>query len=314
MRSFLLVTERMLEDHLPGGIHNQSSYVETKPVPKTNKVSERDFALLDRLLQQKPNASTIAIESIILFSQNKTRKWIEKKSEAERKQLFQAARKLTPQFRKKYKDRRREIQQYRANVILKRKNDKEKKCKKDEAIRKQLVEEIEINGFWQSEERVEAELVLTKSIQQKKNKLKAQIKFRKLVLLQEYDDKSVFNFSKKGKQLSVEDFKNNLIKLINANEYSHNDSPSLSSNFKNSQYSNDPYIKEPSTLVGTTVEHTFIIDEGTGECQTFHGKIISQVKVGKDKTFFNIKYEGFEDKYWTYQILQDYIDGDLIII
>ena len=154
---------------------------------------------------------------------------------------------------------------------------------------------------------------ITKSIQQKKNKLKAQIKFRKLVLLQEYDDKSVFNFSKKGKQLSVEDFKNNLIKLINANEYSHNDSPSLSSNFKNSQYSNDPYIKEPSTLVGKTVEHTFIIDEGTGECQTFRGKIISQVKVGKDKTFFNIKYEGFEDKYWTYQILQDYIDGDLII-
>ena len=38
------------------------------------------------------------------------------------------------------------------------------------------MEEIEINGFWQSEERVEAELVLTKSIQQKKNKLKAQIK------------------------------------------------------------------------------------------------------------------------------------------
>ena len=54
------------------------------------------------------------------------------------------------------------------------------------------------------------------------------------------------------------------------------------------------------------VEHTFIIDEDTGECQTFRGKIIRQVKVGKDKTFFNIKYEGFEDKYWTYQILQDY--------
>ena len=40
MRSFLLVTERMLEDHLPDGIHNQYLYVETKPVPKTNKVSE----------------------------------------------------------------------------------------------------------------------------------------------------------------------------------------------------------------------------------------------------------------------------------
>ena len=60
----------------------------TQSVPKTNKVSERDFALLDRFLKEKPNASTVAIESLILFSQNKTREWLGKKTNAERHGFF----------------------------------------------------------------------------------------------------------------------------------------------------------------------------------------------------------------------------------
>ena len=43
----------MVEDHLPGGIYDNPSarlVSETKSVPKTNTVSERDFAKLDRLL------------------------------------------------------------------------------------------------------------------------------------------------------------------------------------------------------------------------------------------------------------------------
>ena len=42
-------------------------------------------AVLDRLMSQKPNASYIAIESLLLFSHNKTFEWLENKSSEESK-------------------------------------------------------------------------------------------------------------------------------------------------------------------------------------------------------------------------------------
>ena len=45
---------------------------ETRSVPKSNVISERDFAKLHRLLREKPNATTLSLEGIILFSNNKT--------------------------------------------------------------------------------------------------------------------------------------------------------------------------------------------------------------------------------------------------
>lgn len=52
--------------------------IESKPVATTNIVSERDFTNLDRLRREKPNANTIALEGIILFSNNKTLQWLTK--------------------------------------------------------------------------------------------------------------------------------------------------------------------------------------------------------------------------------------------
>ena len=53
--SFSVLLSRLLRDHLPGGELNNPSLQlqeETKSVPKTNTVSERDFAKLDRLLRE----------------------------------------------------------------------------------------------------------------------------------------------------------------------------------------------------------------------------------------------------------------------
>lgn len=47
----------MVADHL-GGTYECITDDEIALVPKTNIVSERDIAQLDRLLRQKPNAST----------------------------------------------------------------------------------------------------------------------------------------------------------------------------------------------------------------------------------------------------------------
>ena len=318
MKSFFLLTDRMLVDHLPGGIYDQPSYTfmhVTQSVPKTNKVSERDFALLDRFLKEKPNASTVAIESLILFSQNKTREWLGKKTNAERARLFQAARKLTPKFRKKYKERKQEIQQYRASIIQARRKAKEAKSKKDEAIRHELTEEMIMNGFWQTEAEIDKELQRTKSITQKKKKLKNQIKFRKLVLLQEYhQDKTIFQFSIKGKQLSVLELKQNLSKLVNASEDITDDPTQPLSHNSDQNDGEDPYIRDPSQLVGKVVYHTFLVDDTSKEYCTFRGKVTKQINVGRNKSFFNIVYDGFEDRYWTYQLLEDYMNGDLKIM
>ena len=47
---------------------------EVASVPTTNLAPERDFAILDRLVREKPNAS-VALESMILYSHNKTSSW-----------------------------------------------------------------------------------------------------------------------------------------------------------------------------------------------------------------------------------------------
>ena len=86
--SLALLVSRLLEDHLPGGVFD-----ETKSVPNSNTVSERDFAKLDRFLMEKPNATTLALEGLILFSNNKTAQWLRDKSPEEREILFTKARK-----------------------------------------------------------------------------------------------------------------------------------------------------------------------------------------------------------------------------
>ena len=58
-----------MSDHLPGGVHDNPSAQleeETQSVPKTNTISERDFGKLDCLLHEKPNASTLSLEAMVL--------------------------------------------------------------------------------------------------------------------------------------------------------------------------------------------------------------------------------------------------------
>ena len=84
LTSFAATVQRLLADHLPGGEFNSVTDTaivdETKSVPPTNVSPERDFAILDRLMSEKPNATHIAIESMLLFSHNKTSEWLQSKS------------------------------------------------------------------------------------------------------------------------------------------------------------------------------------------------------------------------------------------
>ena len=82
---------QLLLDRLPGGIYysvGDSNLVEeTASVPTTNVSPERDFAVLDCLMSEMPNATHIALESLILFSHNQTSKWLQEKSRDERENI-----------------------------------------------------------------------------------------------------------------------------------------------------------------------------------------------------------------------------------
>ena len=59
----------LVSDHLPGGVNDNPSApleIETGSAPKVNVISECDFAQLDRLLREKPNASTLPLEAMVL--------------------------------------------------------------------------------------------------------------------------------------------------------------------------------------------------------------------------------------------------------
>ena len=82
-------------------------------MPTTNLAPKRDFAVLDRLLSQKPNATYIALEAVILFSHNKTSEWLNAKPQGERQRLIQAARTLTAVHKSNFHRGREEIQKQR---------------------------------------------------------------------------------------------------------------------------------------------------------------------------------------------------------
>jgi len=61
----------LVEDHLPDGRYGNSStelVAETKSVLTTNVINEGDFAQLDGFLCEKPNASALSLEAMIMVS------------------------------------------------------------------------------------------------------------------------------------------------------------------------------------------------------------------------------------------------------
>jgi hypothetical protein len=89
--SILLILDRLAKDQLPTGKYADPSpelIEQTKSVPKTNTVSERDFGFLDLLLKMKPAVSTVCFETIIMWSKNKTSDWSNKLAPDEKKFLI----------------------------------------------------------------------------------------------------------------------------------------------------------------------------------------------------------------------------------
>lgn len=296
MSCFFALLSRLVQDHLPGGAHyNPSAQLtnETKSVSKTNAVSERDFGKLDRLLREKPNASTLSLEAIVLFSSNKTIKWLNSKSAEEVQHLLQTARKKAPEFKRLFKQRKQDILEGHTKAL------REKRCALDAArkrvlrLKEKLTQDIIHYGLWQTREEITTGIAKQKCKSGKLKALKIHLNFRKQVLNQKaYYDKGLFLFSKNGQQYSVDKLIENLCKLICHEE---------------------PILGEANTvresLVGKNIKHKWRDENGIE--QWYFGEVLSKV-AGTDE-WYNVQYEG-EDDVLTLNLHEDIDLGDLEVV
>ena len=178
----------------------------------------------------------------------------------------------------------------------------EKMRKKEEAAKAKILEEkctdkIIHHGLWQSHTEIDNMLGSYDTLTGKKEALKSQLRFRKEVLQQVTEDKTLFSYTKKEdtgdkrRQLTFKELSANLKVLVH-------------------QAAVRSGTEETHMLVGKRVKHFQIAD---GERTPYLGKIMSQVPGYPD--WFNIVYDDDEDSVYTYHRLdEDFEKGDIEIL
>ena len=100
---------------------SEDSLEETKLCKRTNILSERDFAQMDRKVRQKQNISTIAASGTIMFLNNRTINWSNSKTEEDLEKIVTIARKAPPLCIKYYTKKERKITQTGIDPLEKKK-------------------------------------------------------------------------------------------------------------------------------------------------------------------------------------------------
>lgn len=313
--AFSKTTQRLLLDHLPGSMYNavtDSSLIEeTASVPTTNVAPERDFAVLDRMMREKPNANLVALESMILYSHNKSSIWLEKRTHEERESLFQAARTMAPVIREKFKRRRQEIERRQEESLIKKQEAIARRTAKLVREKEKLTKEIEKTGLWLSRADVEFGLERITKKSDKKAALKLQINFRHKVLCQSHHDNTVFKFSQNRKQHSADRLKQNLFQLLSDEELSMDDLELEDEDPVQCRPVQCPcredILSQPELLVGLRIQHRFEVD---GELSWFQGTVLKMNTTTKE---FYVTYDGEDEPCW-FSLLEDISAGDLLIL
>lgn len=138
-----------LKDQLPGGKYwspPDDIRDETRNCPRTNVISERDFASYDRCLSMKPTLSTISACGIIMFNNNRTGEWLKAKTEEELKDLVTISRTNRRDFIKKYRDRKNRLIIYKLDEMDRKKLEKEMKDQKTCGEKEFLTMKIDRHG------------------------------------------------------------------------------------------------------------------------------------------------------------------------
>ena len=207
-----------------------------------------DFAQLDRLLREKPNVATVALEGIVLFSNNATRDCLNGKSEEDRGRIFEAARQLAPSFRSAFKKRRAEIWSYQQQVLAEKQKKLEEKRQEVIAEKGELSRNLGELGFWSTTEAMGAGLHKCQTVTSKKAALKSQDSFwfRKVVLEQSHENKVLFQWSTQGKQFTWEQLKDHLLKpIVSRSSFENRPTNPLTESDRTSQDSTSSTPTEP---------------------------------------------------------------------
>ncbi len=288
--------QRMVKDQLPGGkFWDPSQTVRQQAISAIphNKLPEFLFGQLDFLLRYRPNASLLVNEAFIMYSLNNTRDWLDSLPDDEKEDLIKDCRKQGRQYRKQFRERCAAIHVDRLRR-LQNKHD-EMQRKQTNLLRKKeaLTDKIVYYGLWQTEEQVVNTLRELPTKKEKREALKAQIQFRKTVLKQEAQDKTVFNLSGREGYRSVpftiQKLTDNLLQLVRASlEGTQEEAPA----------------PDVPLLVGKKVRHTF-------EDGPYEGQVISVVP-GYVK-WYNIVYKD-DPAVYSFKLQDEYREGNLEII
>ena len=215
--SFVVVTKRMLSDHLEGGKYDKPEPAvvkECKSAPKSNVTPERDFGMLDCLMMVKPNATTMVYEGILMFTKNNTKEWRDSLSPEKKRMVLQLARNSKQSQRQQYIERKAAIRRRREEKLAQAKQEKEKREIKERVQKENLVQKVEeLGGLWKTTVEVDQKLKDIVSEKEKKVAIQSQLQFRKTILNAKHPDKTLFQMSTGGKQFTAEMMASNL-KLI----------------------------------------------------------------------------------------------------
>lgn len=188
--------QKMVMDHLPGGKFWDPSgglIEESKSTMTHNKLPEFVFGQLDQLLRYRPNSTLLANESYLLYSHNKTGKWLDSLSEVERNLMIDKSRKEGVEIRKNFKLRLLEIERKRLEDMKKKQEDLVRKEKKRLKDAENITNTVCFYGLWQSPLQVDEGLGRMPENEQRKA-LESQLKFRKTVLKQRLSETKDFQF------------------------------------------------------------------------------------------------------------------------
>lgn len=257
---------------------------------KHNKVPEFFFGQLDFLLKYRPNASALCNEAYLIYSHNKTKEWLDNLDDKTKEQYLNDSRREGVIMRKKFQERMKAIADKRIEAIKLRENDITKKKLKLVKKKEGFTNNILFFGLWQCKEDVTFHLDQISSITEKKMALKAQLNFRKNVLLQKAKDKNLFLFSSKKKAKTVLELTNQVLELIEQSKQG--------DTVEVSQEGDMP------VLIGKNINHQF-------EDGVYKGKVVSVVP--GFRKWYNVKYED-DSAIYVYQLYEDYRNGSLEIV
>ena len=347
LHGILIILERQCEDQLPGGKYwkpNDKLNLMGQNVPTTNKLSEADFGMVDLLIRTKPNLSTEGMLTLIMWSKNKTAKWLCELNYDERNRVMDAARKNYPVLKEKFKQRNSNLIQEKMKMVEKKQNEvKEKKQKAD-------LKKVEVyNSFlelgmaaWVSKDEA---LDKANKIVDEKMKVKVivgQLMFNKHILGVQCPA-NLFNKTKKGVPLSSKELLDSLLQVIEFLKLPSTYQPPTSS-LKPIEVRNEAFaagkkdladkvqnarigrytaiqaqkllprlMEEPYLLVGKQIKHLLVDSDGTETWDRGTVTCIEKNNKNVMRTTYSVTYDNDPDDPLSFPLLTDLKKGDLII-